>query len=127
MPEQAPNAINPNSVPTSVPPSGPVPPASSSSSPAFRAADAYNSDPPFNWPPDRRLGWGLAGVIVWIAIFSAGVLIPSEKSRAELGWRPKGDSPTELVKLQADVEQLQKQAAAPKTPEGDVRLPLRRR
>jgi hypothetical protein len=36
----------------------------------------------------HRLPWGVAGVFVWLLLFSTGVLIPSEPSRIDLGWRP---------------------------------------
>ena len=34
----------------------------------------------------HRLIWGVGGVFLWMLIFSAGVLIPSEPSRKNLGW-----------------------------------------
>jgi hypothetical protein len=44
-----------------------------------------------NWPPDRRLGWGLIALVLWLLLFATGVLIPSEKIRERLGWEPAAE------------------------------------
>lgn len=50
-----------------------------------------------NWPPDRRLHWGMAALVLWLSLFAVGVLIPTKKSRETLGWT-KDATGTDAVK-----------------------------
>ena len=78
-----------------------------------------------DWPPDRRLLWGLAAVGLWLLLFAMGVLIPSETSRKNLGWKPPGDAKTELANQQQDaVAKLQQRLAAVEEAAGITAKPI---
>lgn len=88
-----------------------------SARPAAAAGETAVNPPPaapaamleLDWPPDRRLLWGLAGVGLWLMIFAMGVLIPSESSRKNLGWNPPPEPQAVLARQQDSVAKLQQQ------------------
>ena len=78
------------------------------------------------WPPDRRLVWGLFAVLLWLLLFAVGTLIDSEASRVNLGWKPPSEQkavasvpPDEVLKLHEQLNRLEdavKNLAQPKDP-----------
>ncbi len=77
-------------------------------SPSVKAAQSIaTQEVDKNWPPDRRLAWGLAAVVLWLALFAAGVLVPSEKSRERLGWRPESKQEQTIDRQNQKIESIE--------------------
>lgn len=56
-----------------------------------------------NWPPDKRLIFGMVALVLWLFLFAMGVLIPSGESRKILGWTKEMDPKLEVSKIQEAV------------------------
>ena len=58
-------------------------------------------------PTRHRLPWGVAGVFVWLLMFSTGVLVPAEPSRINLGWKPLSNVETKAINLEERITKME--------------------
>lgn len=109
--------------PASPPPAPLVPITATAAAPADAADTPPGTDQPAaalpklesdDWPPDRRLVWGLFAVLLWLLLFAVGTLIDSEASRVNLGWKPPSQPqtvvsipPDEVLKLAEQLNRLE--------------------
>lgn len=64
----------------------------------------------------HRLPWGVAGVFMWMLLFSVGVLIPAESSRKNLGWKSDSETQANAKKLEERIGELEKKVTKPDAP-----------
>jgi hypothetical protein len=56
-----------------------------------------------NWPPDKRLIFGMLALGLWLILFAMGVLIPTKEYRTTLGWIEESDPKLAVSEIQKTV------------------------
>jgi hypothetical protein len=63
------------------------------------------------WPVKKQLSWGVVALVLWVHVFSAGVLIDSLPSRMNLGWEPEASARAQIINLEDRVIGLENEKA----------------
>lgn len=84
----------------------------------------YSSLEDFGQLTKHRLPWGVAGVLLWLLLFSVGVLIPAEPSRKNLGWTSESESQANTKNLEERINELEKKEKIPKLTDSDNKPPV---
>lgn len=66
---------------------------------------------PDPWPLKKQLFWGVVALVLWIHVFSAGLLVDSLPLRMNLGWKAEASARAQIINLEDRVTGLENQKA----------------